>query len=102
MAAAAPSAVEGWGLVVTEAAARETPAIAFDVPGLRDSIVDGETGLLARGESSFAAAWCTLALSTHRRTLMGKAAGDRATQFRWHRTVRQFRAVATEAVRNWP
>ncbi|MEU9881154.1 glycosyltransferase family 4 protein [Streptomyces phaeochromogenes] len=97
-----PSAVEGWGLVVTEAAARETPAIAFDVPGLRDSIVDGETGLLARGESSFAAAWCTLALSTHRRTLMGKAAGDRATQFRWHRTVRQFRAVATEAVRNWP
>ena len=97
-----PSAVEGWGLVVTEAAARETPAIAFDVPGLRDSIVDGETGLLARGESSFAAAWCTLALSTHRRTLMGKSAGDRATQFRWHRTVRQFRAVATEAVRNWP
>ncbi|MFD3378276.1 MULTISPECIES: glycosyltransferase family 4 protein [unclassified Streptomyces] len=96
-----PSAVEGWGLVVTEAAARETPAIAFDVPGLRDSIVDGETGLLARGESSFAAAWCTLALSTHRRTLMGKAAGDRATQFRWHRTVRQFRAVATEAVRSW-
>ncbi|MCX4909016.1 glycosyltransferase family 4 protein [Streptomyces sp. NBC_00878] len=96
-----PSAVEGWGLVVTEAAARETPAIAFDVPGLRDSIVDGETGLLARGESSFAAAWCTLALSTHRRTLMGKAAGDRAAQYRWHRTVRQFRAVATEAVRSW-
>ncbi|PSM41163.1 glycosyl transferase [Streptomyces dioscori] len=96
-----PSAVEGWGLVVTEAAARETPAIAFDVPGLRDSIVDGETGLLARGESSFAAAWCTLALSTHRRTLMGKAAGDRAAQYRWHRTVRQFRAVATEAVRGW-
>ncbi|MFJ2262822.1 glycosyltransferase family 4 protein [Streptomyces sp. NPDC087844] len=96
-----PSAVEGWGLVVTEAAARETPAIAFDVPGLRDSIVDGETGLLARGESSFAAAWCTLALSTHRRTLMGKAAGDRAAQYRWHRTVRQFRAVATEAVRDW-
>ncbi|MEV0220571.1 glycosyltransferase family 4 protein [Streptomyces sp. NPDC050704] len=96
-----PSAVEGWGLVVTEAAARETPAIAFDVPGLRDSIVDGETGLLARGESSFAAAWCTLALSTHRRTLMGKAANDRAAQYRWDRTVRQFRAVAAEAVRSW-
>ncbi|MEU9186293.1 glycosyltransferase family 4 protein [Streptomyces sp. NPDC048484] len=94
-----PSAVEGWGLVVTEAAARETPAIAFDVPGLCDSIVDGETGLLARGESSFAAAWCALALSSHRRTLMGRAAGNRAAQYRWSRTVRQFRAVATEAVR---
>ncbi|MFD4414094.1 glycosyltransferase family 4 protein [Streptomyces sp. NPDC058475] len=96
-----PSAVEGWGLVVTEAAARETPAIAFDVPGLRDSVVDGETGLLARGESSFAAAWCTLALSTHRRTLMGKAARDRAARYRWNHTVRQFRAVAAEAVRGW-
>ena len=96
-----PSAVEGWGLVVTEAAARETPAIAFDVPGLRDSVVDGETGVLAHGESSFAAAWCTLALSGHRRELMGKAARDRAARYRWHRTVRQFRAVAAEAVRNW-
>ncbi|MCT9084504.1 glycosyltransferase family 4 protein [Streptomyces fulvoviolaceus] len=96
-----PSAVEGWGLVVTEAAARETPAIAFDVPGLRDSVVDGETGVLAHGESSFAAAWCTLALSGHRRELMGKAARDRAARYRWHRTVRQFRAVASEAVRGW-
>lgn len=96
-----PSAVEGWGLVVTEAAARETPAIAFDVPGLRDSVVDGETGVLARGESSFAAAWCTLALSAHRRTLMGKTARDRAAQYRWNNTVRQFRAVATEAATSW-
>ncbi|MFJ6387111.1 glycosyltransferase family 4 protein [Streptomyces sp. NPDC091972] len=96
-----PSAVEGWGLVVTEAATRETPTIAFDVPGLRDSVLDGKTGVLARGESSFAAAWCALALSSHRRELMGKAARDRAAQFRWHRTVRQFRAVASEAVRGW-
>lgn len=96
-----PSAVEGWGLVVTEAATRRTPAIAFDVPGLRDSVVDGETGVLARGESSFAAAWCTLALSGNRRAAMGKAARDRAARFRWHRTVRQFRAVAAEAVRGW-
>ncbi|MDH6519284.1 glycosyltransferase involved in cell wall biosynthesis [Streptomyces sp. SAI-208] len=96
-----PSAVEGWGLVVTEAATRQTPTVAFDVPGLRDSVVDGETGVLARGESSFAAAWCTLALSGHRREVMGKAARDRAARYRWHRTVRQFRAVAAEAVRGW-
>ncbi|MEW2614119.1 glycosyltransferase family 4 protein [Streptomyces sp. NPDC047880] len=96
-----PSAVEGWGLVVTEAAARETPSVAFDVPGLKDSVVDGETGILARGESSFAAAWCALALSGRQRELMGKAARERAAQFRWDRTVRQFRAVATEAVKGW-
>lgn len=96
-----PSAVEGWGLVVTEAAVRETPSVAFDVPGLRDSVVDGETGVLARGESSFAAAWCALALSTDRRVLMGKAARERAAHYRWDRTVRQFRAVASEAVRGF-
>ncbi|MFF6782626.1 glycosyltransferase [Streptomyces sp. NPDC012510] len=96
-----PSAVEGWGLVVTEAAVRETPSVAFDVPGLRDSVVDGETGVLARGESSFAAAWCALALSTDRRVLMGKAARERAAHYRWGHTVRQFQAVAAEAVRGF-
>ncbi|NSC21593.1 glycosyltransferase family 4 protein, partial [Streptomyces albus subsp. chlorinus] len=43
-----PSLVEGWGLVVTEAAARGTPALGFDIPGLRDSVEDGVTGVLAR------------------------------------------------------
>ncbi|WP_199548968.1 glycosyltransferase family 4 protein [Streptomyces sp. N35] len=93
-----PSAVEGWGLVVTEAATRGTPAIGFDVPGLRDSVEDGVTGILARGESSFAAAWCTLALSAERRKAMGKAAANRAARYRWSHTVRQFQAVAAEAV----
>ncbi|WP_327655323.1 glycosyltransferase family 4 protein [Streptomyces sp. NBC_00483] len=96
-----PSAVEGWGLVITEAAARGTPAVGFDVPGVRDSVEDGATGLLARGESAFAAAWCTLALSGHRRELMGKAAQERASGYRWAHTVRQFGAVAAEAVRGW-
>lgn len=95
-----PSAVEGWGLVVTEAATRGTPTVAFDVPGLRDSVVDGETGVLAPGESSFAAAWCTLTLSGARRELMGETARDHAARFRWDRTVRRFRAVAAEAVRS--
>ncbi|MFB8771297.1 glycosyltransferase family 4 protein [Streptomyces broussonetiae] len=96
-----PSAVEGWGLVVTEAAARGTPTVAFDVPGLRDSVVDGETGVLACGESSFAAAWCAVALDGRRRELMGKAAGELAARYRWSRTVRAFRFVAAEAVGGW-
>ncbi|MEV8015450.1 glycosyltransferase family 4 protein [Streptomyces sp. NPDC086554] len=93
-----PSAVEGWGLVVTEAATRFTPAVGFDVPGIRDSIEDGVTGLLARGESSFAAAWCALALSAERRTAFGKAAGERAASYRWANSVREFQTVAAEAV----
>jgi glycosyltransferase involved in cell wall biosynthesis len=37
---------EGWGLVVTEANACGTPAIVYDVPGLRDSVRHESTGLV--------------------------------------------------------
>lgn len=42
----ATSVKEGWGLVITEAASQGTPAVAYDVPGLRDSVVNGVTGSL--------------------------------------------------------
>ena len=42
----APSLAEGWGLTVLEAASAGTPAVAYNVPGLRDSVWDGETGWL--------------------------------------------------------
>ena len=37
---------EGWGLTVTEANAMGTPAIVYDVKGLRDSVRHNETGLI--------------------------------------------------------
>jgi glycosyltransferase involved in cell wall biosynthesis len=37
---------EGWGLVVSEANACGTPAIVYDVPGLRDSVRNDVTGLV--------------------------------------------------------
>jgi glycosyltransferase involved in cell wall biosynthesis len=37
---------EGWGISNIEAAACGTPTVASDSPGLRDSVRDGETGLL--------------------------------------------------------
>ena len=41
-----PSVREGWGLVVMEAASVGTPTVAFNVPGLRDSILNGHTGIV--------------------------------------------------------
>jgi len=37
---------EGWGITVIEANAMSTPVIGSNVPGLRDSINNGETGYL--------------------------------------------------------
>jgi len=45
----ATSVREGWGLVVTEAAARGTVSIGYDVPGLRDSI-RASGGVLTRAD----------------------------------------------------
>ena len=41
---------EGWGLVVSEANSCGTPAIVYDVPGLRDSVIDGQTGLTVKAD----------------------------------------------------
>jgi glycosyltransferase involved in cell wall biosynthesis len=42
------SVKEGWGLVVTEANSQGTPAVVYDVDGLRDSVRDGITGYVCQ------------------------------------------------------
>lgn len=37
---------EGWGLIVTEANSQGTPAAVYNVDGLRDSVLNGKTGVL--------------------------------------------------------
>ncbi len=44
---------EGWGITVIEANAVKTPAIGSDVPGLRDSIKNGETGFLVPRDNTY-------------------------------------------------
>ena len=45
---AVTSIKEGWGLIVTEAASQGTPAVVYDIDGLRDSVRHKETGLICR------------------------------------------------------
>ncbi len=39
---------EGWGLIITEANSQGTPAVAYNVDGLRDAVMDMKTGLLTK------------------------------------------------------
>lgn len=41
-----PSIREGWGLVNIEANAVGTPVVAYSVAGIKDSVINGKTGLL--------------------------------------------------------
>jgi glycosyltransferase involved in cell wall biosynthesis len=43
-----PSAHEGWGLTVPEAASAGTPAIVYNVAGLSDIVKSGETGIIVK------------------------------------------------------
>jgi glycosyltransferase involved in cell wall biosynthesis len=87
------SAREGWGLVVTEANAFGTPAVAYDVPGLRDSIQHHETGVLVQPSPSVLAD--AMIRLWHDRALyqeLSAAAIASSTAFSFEQTADAFRA----------
>lgn len=55
---------EGWGLTVTEAASQGTPAVVYDVNGLRDSVRHEQTGLVTE-QSPMALAYAIVKLLRH-------------------------------------
>jgi glycosyltransferase involved in cell wall biosynthesis len=93
-----PALIEGWGIVVAEAAIRGTPAIGFDVPGLRDSVINGETGVLVKNEGQFAQAWASLTLDHGTRETLGLAARLRAQRLHWSHAIEGFAQTADEAI----
>lgn len=78
---------EGWGITNLEAAACGTPTVASDSPGLRDSVVDGETGFLVPHGDVAALAGRIRALIEDRALLerMGSNARRFARRFTWDR-----------------
>jgi len=84
--------------VIMEAAAAGTPTLAFDVRGVRDSVVDRRTGVLVDDDEAFAAAWIRLAGDATERRRLSDAARRRASELTWDRAVTAFDAVVHEAV----
>ncbi len=84
---ATASLVEGWGISVIEANACGTPAVAFDVPGLREAIVDGVSGIIVpdRGAlvEDFADAIAAVLSDKNRREALTRGAVERAATFSW-------------------
>jgi len=93
-----PAIHEGWGVSVIEAASMGTPTIAFDVPGLRDAILNRQTGLLVRSHGEFVDAWIRLATDQAERRRMSEACTITSRRFTWERSVDTFLAVIEEAL----
>ncbi len=89
----APSLLpESFGIVALEAAALGKPVVATAIGGLRDVVVDGETGLLvAPGDvDQLAAALGRLVAEPELRERMGAAARERSREFGPDRIVPRF------------
>lgn len=96
---AMPSLKEGWGLAVLEAATHATPAVAFrGAGGVVESVLDGETGLLADDPEEFTELLRRVLRDRVLRERLGSAARERAAEFSWSRTVAAFGAVVEAAV----
>ncbi len=80
------SASEGWSLTVMEAALCATPSAALAVGGLRESIVDGQTGMLAHSPEGLTGRVRELLADHELRERLGAAARERALTFTWERT----------------
>ncbi len=93
---ASASSHEGWGMSVTEAAACGTPAVVTDIPGHRDAVDDGITGILVDRPADLAGAFVELLTEHERRAAMGAAAAQRAGSFSWGATATRLMAVLAD------
>ncbi|HEX6230711.1 MAG TPA: glycosyltransferase family 4 protein [Actinomycetota bacterium] len=87
--------VEGWGIVFIEAAACGRPVVVGDSGGARESLVDGETGVLVDGRDvgAVADAVASLLADPARAHAMGAAGRSRVERsFTWSRAAAQLAA----------
>jgi glycosyltransferase involved in cell wall biosynthesis len=96
----ATSVREGWGLVITEANALGTPAVAYDVPGLRDSVRRNVTGMLVESKpASLARAIESLLEDSQRYEAMVAQASSWGATFSWERTAEWLLDAVRSSVR---
>jgi glycosyltransferase involved in cell wall biosynthesis len=91
---------EGWGISNLEAAACGTPVIAANSPGIRESVIDGETGFLVpQGDvEAMAAAMRGIVESRNLVDVLGNAGRRFAEAFTWERSAKETLAHLEEVV----
>jgi glycosyltransferase involved in cell wall biosynthesis len=86
----ATSLREGWGMMVTEAAAAGTPAVVLDAPGLRDSVQPKRTGEIVSSPEMMVQAIVHLLTNAQERDELARAAFQFAKELSWDRSAMEF------------
>ena len=87
-----PSIREGWGLIVTEAAAVGTPGIVYKSPGLVDAVDNGKAGFIVEQNNyrELLVAMESVFIDTMRYELIRENAHNFSQRFSWKRTGEEF------------
>jgi len=87
-----PSVREGFGLNIIEANACGTPAIVYNVPGLRDSVINGKTGLLVENGNieKFAEVLITILEDESLLKTLSQNSLRYSKNFRWDKAAQKF------------
>jgi len=95
------SVKEGWGLVVTEAASQGTPAIVYNVDGLRDSVRHRETGFVCEENSPKCLAENIMKLLSNPAEYerLRKKAWEWSRKFTFERSYQVFKEILTIALK---
>jgi glycosyltransferase involved in cell wall biosynthesis len=89
-----PSAKEGWGLAVIEAAQHGVPTIGYRCAGgLTDSVVDGVTGVLVDSQDELVDRFEQLLTDRVLRDELGAKAAARSREFSWPQSASAMRTV---------
>ena len=93
-----PSSKEGWGIVNIEANYFGTPVIGSDIGGIKDSVIDGKTGLLFEYGDYNGLADKIEYLIKNKKKLneMGKNAEKWAMNFSWDIKAKEYLRVLEE------
>lgn len=91
---------EGWGMTVMEGSACGTPSVSTDVPGLRDAVRDGETGLLVDYGDARALADSVVAILSDEslRARLVANGVEWAARFAWERVADDTLTLIEEAI----
>lgn len=94
----ASSVHEGWGLIVPEAGLVGTPAVGYDIYGIRDVIKDKKTGYLSLNKNPLGIAECIIRALKNKSNYikLSRAAKKLSLTYNWDNTAK----IALKALNN--